>query len=98
MSSNNLKQAKATKKLLEKHPKLIHSENKQVSSHTQRKEDEWFINTIMIDESEVPFRFKRKKLYRNLKGTVVNLTYYPSTEELAGMAFEVMHVVRIRRA
>ena len=87
-----------SKKLLKKHEELIHSDNMKVASHVQRKEkdSEWIINTIMIDGYVVPFKYKRKKLYKNLKGQRVNLTYYPSTESVAGMEMEVMNVVRIK--
>lgn len=64
MPKHNSIQTKATLKLLQKHPQLIHSENKKVSSHTQRNEEEWIINTIMLEDSNIPFRFKRKKRYK----------------------------------
>lgn len=98
MSSNNLKHTNTAKNLLNKHPGLVHSEEKKVSSHTQRQENEWIINTVMIQGYEAPFRFKRKKPYQNLKGAQVNLTYYPSIETLAGIEFEIMNVVRIRKS
>jgi hypothetical protein len=44
----------------------------------------------------VPFRFKRKKPYKNLKGMFVNLTYYANTESVAGIEMEVMNVIRIK--
>tara|TARA_R110001592_G_scaffold177076_2_gene417250 strand:+ start:53683 stop:53976 length:294 start_codon:yes stop_codon:yes gene_type:complete len=94
---NNLKHKNTAKDLLQKHPKLIHSDSKKVISHTQRQDDEWIINTLMIEGYEIPFRFKRKKAYQNLKGAQVNLTYYPIIEKLAGMDFEIMNVVRIRK-
>jgi hypothetical protein len=53
---------------------------------------------VMIDGCDVPFKYKRKKRYRSLAGQRVNLTYYPSTEEVAGIEMEVMKVVRIRLA
>lgn len=98
MKANNLKHTSTAKNLLEKHPGLVHSEKKKVTSHTQRQDNEWIINTIMIEGHETPFRFKRKKPYQSLKGAQVNLTYYPSIENLAGIAFEIMNVVRIRKA
>jgi len=98
MPSNNLKHKSTAKELLKKHPTLIHSENKKVTSHTQRQEDEWIINTVMLEGFNTPFRFKRKKAYQNLNGARVNLTYYPEIENLAGIEFEVMNVVRIRKA
>ncbi|MFV1872063.1 MAG: hypothetical protein ACMZ64_01880 [Oleiphilus sp.] len=72
--------------------------DKKVLSHTQRESGEWIINTIMIQGCDSPFRFKRKKAYQNLKGARVNLTYYPEVQSLAGIDFEVMNVVRIRKA
>jgi hypothetical protein len=52
----------------------------------------------MIEGCETPFRFKRKKQYRNLQGNHVNLTYYPNREKVGGTELEVMKVVRIRIA
>ena len=83
-------------RLLAKHGELVHSENRNVTSHVQRPKDGWIINTIMIEGYDVPFRFKRKKSYRNLKGSRVNLTYYSTSEAVAGIEMEVMNVVRIR--
>lgn len=85
-------------KLLQKHQQLVHSENRKVSSHVQRQQDEWFINTIMLDGCDTPFRYKRKQRYKNLQGARVNLTYYPDQQMVAGMPFEIMTVVRIRIA
>ena len=85
-------------KMSEKHHQLIHSEMQKVVSHVQRDTKEWFINTVMIEGCEVPFKFKRKQRYQNLKGARVNMTYYPVNEEVAGLEFEVMKVVRIKRA
>lgn len=98
MPTHNLKQSSTAKNLLQKHPKLIHSDSKKVNSHTQRQDEEWIINTVMIEGCDAPFRFKRKKAYQNLKGAQVNITYYPIIEKMAGMEFEVMSVVRIRKA
>ena len=58
----------------------------------------WIVNTLMLEGCTVPFRFKRKQSCRNLKGRRVNLTYYPASEIVGGMEFEVMNVVRIRVA
>ena len=82
--------------LTKKHEGLTHSEDRKVLSHVQREKDDWILNTIMIDGCDVPFQFKRKKLYQKLKGSRVNLTYYPDTQKVAGMEFEFMKVVRIR--
>lgn len=85
-------------RLLEKNHKLVHSDFQKVTSHVQRaeKESDWILNTILIEGHTVPFRFKRKKQYKNLKGARVNLTYYPVTEVIAGLEIEAMKVVRIR--
>lgn len=85
-------------KLLSQHQQLNHSENLKVVSHVQREDGDWLLNTIMLEGYEVPFKFKRKKAYKSLKGARVNLTYYPETEEVAGMEFETMKVVRIKVA
>lgn len=85
-------------KLLEKHENLTHSEMMEVVSHVQRQEEEWMINTVMVKGHDVPFKFRRKKSYKNLTGARVNLTYYPTNELIAGMEFEVMKVVRIKVA
>lgn len=83
-------------KLLAKHDNLTHSEDRKVVSHVQRREDEWMINTIMVEGQDVPFKFRRKKTYKNLTGSLVNLTFYPTVENIAGIDFEVMKVVRIK--
>ena len=70
----------------------------KVTSHVQRDTDDWVLNTIMIEACEVPFKYKRKKKYKNLSGQRVNMTYYISSESVAGMALEVMKVVRIKIA
>ena len=85
-------------KLLKKHQELTHSEMQKVVSHVQRDTKEWVINTLMIEGYDVPFRFKRKQPYKNVQGQRVNLTYYPSQETVAGMAMEIMNVVRIKIA
>jgi len=84
--------------LVAKHPGLVQSDNKKVISHQQRQSDDWYINTLMIEGCDAPFRYKRKKAYQCLKGARVNLSYYPSQEDLAGIPFEVMNVVRLRRS
>ena len=85
-------------KLTKKHHELVHSEMQKVISHVQRDTREWIINTIMIEGCEAPFKFKRKKPYKNVAGQRVNLTYYPTKENVAGMELEVMNVVRIKIA
>ena len=83
-------------KLTKEHKDLVHSEMQKVISHVQRKDDEWIINTVMIEGCDSPFKFKRKKPYKNLKGQRVNMTYYPDIETVAGFELEIMSVVRIR--
>ena len=83
-------------KLIKKHPQLTHTDLAKVVSHVQRDKGEWVLNTLMIDGCEVPFKYKRRKRYKNLKGQRVNLTYYPDAEIVAGMEFEAMKVVRVR--
>lgn len=84
-------------KLVEKNRNLIHSELMKVVSHVQRDKGEWVLHTVMVDGCDVPFKFKRKGNYQNLKGARVNMTYYSEKEVVAGMEFEVMKVVRIKR-
>ena len=83
-------------KLTKKHDELTHSDEMIVLSHVQRKLGEWTLNTIMVDGCDVPFKYKRSKPYKNLKGQRVNMTYYPEVEDVAGLEFDVMRVVRIR--
>lgn len=83
-------------KLLKKHENLTHSDMMKVTSHVQREAGEWIINTLMLEGYDVAFRYKRKQKYKNLKGQRVNLTYYPSTENIAGIQMEIMNVVRIK--
>ncbi|MEM9529362.1 MAG: hypothetical protein AAGA23_00440 [Pseudomonadota bacterium] len=85
-------------KLLKKHPKLTHSEDRKVDSHVQRQKDDWYLNTLMLEGVLTPFKYKRRKKYRSLAGARVNLTYYPDTETVAGMDIEVMKVVRVKRS
>ena len=86
------------KKLLKKHGQLNQLDNVKVENHVQRDKDDWVINTIMLEGYDVPFKYKRKTVYKSLKGSRVNLTFYPETESIAGIVFEVMSVVRIRRS
>jgi hypothetical protein len=84
-------------KLTKKHEQLTHSDEMTVVSHNQREKDEWFINSIMVEGCDVPFKYKRRKKYKQLqKGQRVNLTYYPEQENIAGLTFEFMKVVRIK--
>lgn len=83
-------------KLLKKHNTLNHTEMLKVTSHVQRSEGEWIINTLMVEGHDVPFKFKRKTPYKNIRGQRVNMTYYPVIEKVAGLDFEFMKVVRIK--
>lgn len=85
-------------KLLQRHSQLTHTEMVKVTSHVQRTQDDWVLNTIMIEGCDVPFKYKRKKVYKNLKSQRVNLIYYPSMESVAGIELEIMKVVRIKIA
>ncbi len=89
---------KAVDHLLKTHRQLTHSENIKVLSHVQRDTKEWVINTLMLEDCDVPFKYKRKKKYKNITGQRVNLTYYPVTESVAGIDMEAMKVVRIKIA
>lgn len=82
--------------LLKKHGQLTHSDMQKVSSHVQREDGEWILNTVMIEGCDVPFKYRRTKRYKSLQGQRVNLTYYPSTEVVAGLDMEIMKVVRIK--
>lgn len=84
--------------LLKKHGKLVQSDMQKVVSHVQRDQDDWIVNTVMIEDQTTPFIYKRKRLYKSLEGQRVNMTYYPETDRIAGIEFEVMKVVRIRIA
>ena len=85
------------KKLTEKNKALIHSELMRVVSHVQREKGDWVLHTVMVEGCDVPFKFKRKENYQNLKGARVNITYYLEQETVGGIPFEVMKVVRIKR-
>ena len=88
------------KKLLGKHEQLNQLDMAKVVSHVQRpeKDSDWIQNTIMLEGYDVPFKYARQKTYKDLQGARVNVTYYPQTEMIAGLEFETMKVVRIRRS
>ena len=86
------------KKLTEKHQQLTHTDFVKVTSHVQRAQGEWIINTIMLEGYDVAFRYKRKSRYKDITGQRVNLTYYPASEKVAGLDFEYMKVVRIKQS
>lgn len=83
-------------KLVKKHQKLTQTDHLKVVSHVQREDGDWHINTIMVEGYDVPFKYRRKQRYKDLKGQRVNLTYYPVNETVAGLPFEIMKVVRIK--
>ena len=89
-------------KLLKKNEQLNQLDGVKVSSHVQREDKDdkegWIINTVMLDGYDVPFRYSRKKRYLDLQGTPVNVTYYAAVETVAGLEFEYMKVVRIRKS
>jgi len=85
-------------KLLKKHARLNQLDSVKVTSHVQRERGDSFLNTLMLDGYTVAFKYSRKKRYRSLEGGQVNLTYYPDTDVVAGLEFEYMKVVRIRRS
>ena len=88
----------AAELLVSKHQQLTHTEQIKVLSHVQREDDEWVINTLMLENINVPFKYKRKKNYKSLQGQVVNITYYPVIELIAGLEIEIMKIVRIKVA
>ncbi len=87
-------------KLVEKHKQLNQTDNVKVVSHVQReeKDGDWIRHTLMLENIDVPFIYRRKQQYQSLKGARVNVTYYRHVEEVAGVAFETMKVVRIKRS
>jgi len=85
-------------KLLKKNKELNQLDGIKVVSHVQRDDSGWVLNTLMLEGYDVPFKYRRKKLYKSLEGAPVNLTYYPEFEKVAGLDFETMKVVRIRKS
>ena len=86
------------KKLLRKHQQLNQLDMARVTSHVQRQTDDWVLNTIILEGYDVPFQYTRRKAYKSLSGARVNLTFYPVMKSIAGVDFETMKVVRIRRS
>ena len=86
------------KKLLVKHQQLNQLDMAKVTSHVQREKDDWVLNTLLLEGYDVPFQYTRKKVYKSLVGGRVNLTFYPAPNSIAGVDFEIMKVVRIRRS
>ena len=97
-SKDNEPTNKEAKQLIEQHNKLVHTNSIKVISHVQRELDDWFINTLMLENIDVPFKYKRKKLYKSLNGQRINITYYPDNETIAGFDIEIMKIVRIKVA
>ncbi len=89
---------KPLKKLLLENEKLVHSRMQKIESHVQRQTDNWVQNTVLLVGCDVPFKYKRQKIYQSLKGARVDLIYYPDTEQVAGFDFEVMNVIKINRS
>jgi len=85
-------------KLLLENEKLVHSRMQKVESHVQRQTGNWIQNTVLLVGCDVPFKYKRQKMYRSLKGARVDLIYYPEIEQIAGFDFEVMNVIKINRS
>ena len=87
-------------KLIAKHSQLNQTDNAKVVSHVQReeKDGEWLRHTIMLEGIDVPFIYRRKQKYQSLVGARVNITYYRHIEEVAGIEFETMKVVRVKRS
>lgn len=90
--------ATETDKLVKKHQNLTQSDDMKVLSHVQRDDGDWVLHTVMIEGCDAPFKYRRKQRYQSLQGARVNVTYYPAVEEIAGMEFEIMKVVRLRRS
>ncbi len=86
----------SVEKMLKQHRELVQSDNMKVLSHVQRQAGEWLINTLMVEGCDVPFKYRRQRAYRSLKGQRVNMTYYRATETVAGFEMEVMKVVRVK--
>jgi hypothetical protein len=86
---------KSIKKFLQENEQLTHSTMQKVESHVQRQKDNWILNTVLIEGCDVPFKYKRKKRYKSLKGAHVDIIYYPDTETIAGVKFDHMKVIKI---
>jgi len=97
VKTTRLKTKRLDKQLAE-HRELVHSSHKKVLSHVQRDTPEWWVNTLMIEGCDAPFKYKRQQKYQNMQGAYVDLTYYPDIEKVAGIDIEVMHVVKINRS
>ncbi|WP_298772919.1 hypothetical protein [uncultured Shewanella sp.] len=85
-------------KMLQKHDRLIHSEDMKIFSHTQREKDNWILHTLMAEGCDTPFKFRRTQKYKSLAGARVNMTYYSDVEQVAGFEIDIFKIVRIKRA
>jgi len=83
--------------LLKRHGDLVQTEGVTVVSHIQRQVGEWVVQTLMIKDCDVPFKYKRPQRFKSLLDHKVNLIYYPAKEIVAGFEIEIMQVVRVRR-
>ncbi|WP_394176186.1 hypothetical protein [Thalassotalea litorea] len=92
------RQTKQVKQMLEKHHSLNQLDDATVTSHVQREDGEWVLNTLMVQDYTVAFKYRRKKMYQSLVGQKVNITFYRATETVATIEFEYMKVTRIKRA
>lgn len=86
---------KTTKKLLAEHDNLTHSTMQKVTSHVQRRDGDWILNTLMVEGQNIPFKYKRRRKYKSLQGARVDMVYYPDTETIARMDFPFMKVIKI---
>ena len=68
---------------------------KTVENHSRAKEETKTAHTFKNYRKNT-HTDPTKKRYKNLKGARVNITYYPDVENVAGVEFEVMKVVRLR--
>ena len=84
-------------KHLANNDKLIHATIQKVESHIQRQVEGWFHKILLLKDCDVPFKYKRQKVYQCLKGARVDLIYY-TRDQIAGMKFEVMNVVKVARS
>ncbi|MGL4835142.1 MAG: hypothetical protein ACRCXH_12080, partial [Shewanella sp.] len=64
---------KAVKKMLANHERLIHSDGVTVLSHTQREKGDWVQHTVMVENCDVPFKFRRVKKYKSLQGQKISV-------------------------
>jgi len=72
------------KKLIEKNRNLTHSEELKVTSHVQREQGDWVLHTLMVEDCEAPFKFKRKGNYLSLKGARSEYDLVPNERNCRG--------------